>query len=187
MELDQVLQKRVRGMAVRILACLEHTLSCHLDDVQDREKFTLEGGDLKVLRSEILNAAGDTTRSLTALMNDTPKASGNPRLSLSREMIVAINSATAAFVPQGTIDSEDEIPVFRMKGEFALLTKIRDLIGCGVVYNDSYICVGLDAAIDSLVPFLDRLQLGGIKIAGGDYKSWREDVCDMYLEGLGDE
>lgn len=183
MELDQVLQKRVRGMAVRILACIEHTLSCHLDDVQDRDKFTLEGGDLKVLRSEILNAAGDTTRSLTSLMNDTPKA-GNAKLSLSREMIAALNGAVAAFVPQG---EDEEIPVFRMKGEFALLTKIRDLIGVGVVYNDSYTCVGLDAAIDTLVPFLDRIQLGGIKIAGGDYKSWREDVCEMYLEGLGDE
>lgn len=182
MELDQVLQKRVKGMAVRILACLEHTLSCHLDGIEDRDKFTLNGADLKILRGEILNAAGDTTRSLTSLMHDAPK--GGSKITLPREMIAAFNGSTLRFVKQ----SEDvEVPVFQIKGEFALLVKIRDFIGAGVVYNDTYTCVGLDAIIETLMPFLDRIQLMGIKIAGGVYKSWREEVCEMYLEGLNDE
>lgn len=182
MELEQALHKRVRGMAVRILSCLEHSLSCHLDGIGDNEKFTLDGADLKTLRGVILDAAGDTTRSLAALVHDAPR--GGSKLSLPREMIAALNSAMLKFVKQ---DRDEEVPVCEIRGEFVLLTKIRDLIGAGVVYNGTYTCVGLDAIIEHLVPFLDRIQSMGIKIAGGVYKSWRDDVCDMYLEGLNDE
>jgi hypothetical protein len=181
MEVDKILQKRVRGMAVRILACIEHTLSCHLDAVNDNDHFAFDGSDLKVVRSEILNAAGDTTRSLTTLLNDKPHAGGG--MSLSREMVAAINRAGLEFVH---VDTED-VPVFTTTGDFNLLVRIRELVGAGVVYNNSYTCVGIDAVVDSLLPFLDKTQMAGIKIADGGYKAWRNDVCEMYLEGLNDD
>ena len=178
MEPDQVLQKRVRGMAVRILACIEHTLACHLEGMQDTDHFELSGSDLKVIRSEILNAAGDTTRSLNALLGDTPVKSGGT-MSLSRDVVSMLNRASVAFV-----ELDDEIPVFRVTGDFNLLVKIRDLIGTGIVYKNAYTCAGIDAVVDHLLPVLDKVQGAGIKIAGGDYKTWRNDVCDMYLDGL---
>lgn len=179
MELEQILKKRLRGMSVRILACIEHTLACHLDEVQDGEEFRLHGSDLKVLRSEILNAAGDTTRSLTSLVKDQPVG----KMSLSREMIAVLNRAEVGFE---TVDDE-HVPFWIATGDFNLLNKIREQVGTGVVYNNKYMCIGLDPVVDSLMPFLDQAQFAGIKIADGDYKSWRQEVCQEYMGGLNDE
>jgi len=175
MEFDDILKKRLRGMAVRILANIEHTLGADLEGMLDDEKFTLTGADLRIIRSEILNAAGDTTRSLTSLT-----ASSKPgKLSLGRDAIAVINRAEVDFV--------DDTPVFRAYGIFNLLHKIRNEVGAGVVYNKTYTCIGIDDVVDSLLPFLDTVQIAGIKIADGDYKEWRNAICEVYLEGLGDE
>lgn len=181
MEFDKVLQKRLRGMAVRILANIEHTLGADLGGMGDDEEFTLTGSELNIIRSEILNAAGDTTRSLSLLVS--PSKPG--KLSLSREVIAALNRAE---VDIETLPlNGDGIPTFRVFGDFNLLYKIRNEVGAGVVYNKTYTCVGIDNIVDSLMPFLDAVQIAGIKIADGEYKEWREAVCEMYLEGLGDD
>jgi len=182
METNQVFKKRIQGMAVRILARIEHILRIDLEDIDDNEDFVLSGSDLKIIRSETLNAAGDTIRSLAAL-KDQPQKS---RLSLPREGIAGINRASVGFIEDKT---EGEVPLFRIKidGDFNLLCQIRGYIGAGVVYNNSYTCAGIDDIVNSLIPFLDSAALAGIKIADGNYREWRDSVCDMYLEGLGDE
>lgn len=179
MEFEKVLQKRLRGMAVRILANIEHTLGADLGGMKDDEEFTLSGSELNIIRSEILNAAGDTTRSLASLVGSSTPG----KLSLSREVIAALNKAEVDVVSW----ENDEMPVFRVYGDFNLLNKIRNEVGAGVVYNKSYTCAGMDNIVDSLMPFLDSAQIAGIKIADGEYKEWRDAVCEMYLEGLGDE
>jgi hypothetical protein len=85
------------------------------------------------------------------------------------------------------VDFVDDTPVFKAYGVFNLLHKIRGEVGAGVVYNKTYTCAGIDDVVDSLLPFLDTVQIAGIKIADGDYKEWRNAVCEVYLEGLGDE
>ncbi len=114
MDLDNVVQKRLRGMAVRILGCIENTICCHLDEMDDSEEFKLNGSDLKIIRSEILNAAGDTTRALAGLTDTSAKGG---KLSLPREVLGALKSAEVTFVKDG----EDDVPVFRVKGEFWLI------------------------------------------------------------------
>lgn len=182
MEHNQVFKKRIQGMAVRILSTIEHTVRADLEDVEDDEKFSLIGSDLKIIRGEILNAAGDTARSLAALKDQPQKG----KLSLPRAGIAGINRASISFVDDKT---GGEVPLFRIKidGDFNLLCQIRSYIGAGVVYNNSYTCAGIDDIVNSLIPFLDSIALAGVKIADGDYREWRDSVCDMYLEGLGDE
>ena len=182
MELEKILQKRLKGMAVRILANIEHTLGADLGDMEDEEKFTLRGSDLNIIRSEVLNAAGDTTRSLAQLVGSVKP--GKPGgTSFSRDVIRVLNGASLDIV---TVDEED-IPVFRAGGDFNLLSKIRNDIGTGIVYKKSYTCAGVDEVINSLMPYLDSAQIAGIKIADGEYREWRDAVCELYLEGLGDE
>lgn len=181
MEFDKVLQKRVRGMAVRILACIEHTLSCHLDDVSDNDSFEISGSQLKLLRSEVLNAAGDTTRSLVSLGKNPSVVS---KISAPSEVLAVVSNASVGFVSPEDDADLDDMPVFQMSGNFDTLSKFRDLTNTGVVYNNKYVCIGIDNIVDRLLPFLDKLQLVGIKIADGDYNSWRNDVCDLYTEGL---
>lgn len=181
MEFEKVLQKRLRGMAVRILANIEHTLGADLGGMGDDEKFTLTGSELNIIRSEILNAAGDTTRSLAQLVSTSKPG----KLSFSRDVIAALNKAEIDITtPEG---SPEEVPVFSLAGDFNLLHKIRNEIGAGVVYNRTYTCVGIDDIVDSLMPFLDTAQIAGVKIAGGEYREWRDAVCETYLEGLGNE
>lgn len=179
MEFDKVVQKRLRGMAVRILACIEHTIQCDLADLGDDEQVTLSGADLSIVRSEILNAAGDTTRSLSQLAADSPPG----KVSLSRDTIRALGGAEVDIIEE---DGE-QVPVFRAFGDFNLLNKIRNSVGAGVVYKKTYTCAGLDNVVDSLLPFLDLAQIAGVKIADGDYRDWRDAVCDIYLEGLGND
>jgi hypothetical protein len=64
MDFDELLGKRIRGMAVRILANIEHTIGADFKDMPDDDKFALIGADFRIIRSEVLNAAGDTIRSL---------------------------------------------------------------------------------------------------------------------------
>ena len=180
MQFGQVLKKRLRGMAVRILANIEHTIGGDLDAIGDDEKFTLDGRELKVIRSEILNAAGDTTRSLEQLAGDPSKTGG---VSLSRDEIAVLNKAQVDMVEMG----QEEVPTFKLFGDFNLLIKIRNTVGAGIVYDKSYTCIGIDDIVGSLMPFLDSAQIAGIKIAGGEYRGWRDAICEMYLEGLGDE
>ena len=178
MEFEKILQKRLRGMAVRILANIEHTLGADLGGMKDDEQFILTGSELNIIRSEILNAAGDTTRSLASLVSSSKPG----RLSLSREVIAALNKAEVDIrAPEGC---SDEVPIFRVFGDFNLLNKIRNEVGAGVVYNKIYTCVGIDNVVDSLMPFLDSAQIAGIKIADGEYKEWRDAVSAFYLEGL---
>jgi len=172
MEFDKVLQKRLRGMAVRILANIEHTLGRDLGDMEDDEEFVLTGADLNIIRSEILNAAGDTTRSLSSLAV-SPQQS---KVSISREVIAALNVAEVGIMA--------DIPAFRTSGDFNLLHKIRNEVGAGVVYNKKYTCAGIDDIVDSLMPFLDSAQIAGIKIADNEYREWRDAVCELYLDGL---
>jgi hypothetical protein len=175
-ELNDVLGKRLRGMAVRILACIEHTVKADLDGIEDNERFTIMGGDLKVIRSEILNAAGDTTRSLGSLLEQP--ISG--KRTISRETILALNSAKLEI-----LEFEDEsVPIFTASGDFGVLRKIRDDIRAGIVYNAMYKCAGIEDVVDNLIPFLDVAVLAGVRIANGDYKVWRDQVCKLYLEGL---
>jgi hypothetical protein len=181
MEFGSILKRRVRGMAVRILSTIEHRFG--VDDIEslgDDDKFGITGSDLKVIRSEILNAAGDTTRSLTS--EDGPSKPGT--LSLSRDMIAALNRAELDIV---RTSDDEEVPIFRVFGNFNMLYKIRKEIGTGIVYNKTYTCAGLDESTDSLLPFLDSAQIAGIKIADGEYREWRDAICGLYLEGLGNE
>lgn len=175
-ELNDVLGKRLRGMAVRILACIEHTVKADLDGIEDNERFTIMGGDLKVIRSEILNAAGDTTRSLGSLLEQP--ISG--KRTISRETILALNSAKLEI-----LEFEDEsVPIFTASGDFGVLRKIRDDIKAGIVYNAMYKCAGIEDVVDNLIPFLDVAVLAGVRIANGDYKVWRDQVCRIYLDGI---
>ncbi len=175
-ELNDVLGKRLRGMAVRILACIEHTVKADLDGIGDNEKFTIMGGDLKIIRSEVFNATGDTTRSLVSLLEQPI----NGKRSISRETILALNNANMEI-----LDFEEEsVPVFTTSGDFGVLRKIRDDVKAGIVYNSSYKCVGIEDVVNNLLPFLDMAVLTGIKIGNGDYKVWRDQVCKLYLEGL---
>lgn len=183
MQFEEVLKKRLRGMAVRILANIEHTLGADLGDMEDGEEFTLTGAELGVIRSEILNAAGDTTRSLASLVAPSKPGKGS-RLSLERDVIAALNKAYVDIVE---MPDDDDIPTFVVSGDFNLLHKIRSEVGAGVVYNKTYTCAGIDDVVDSLLPYLDSVQIAGIKIAGGEYKGWRDAICEMYLEDLGDE
>lgn len=181
MESDNVVKKRLKGMAVRILATIEHVLGADdLESLNDDEKLAITGGDLKVIRSEILNAAGDTTRSL--MHEDGASRTG--KVSLTRDMIQAISRAEVDILES---PDKESVPIFNMSGNFNLLNKIRNEVGAGVVYNKRYTCAGIDDIVDSLLPFLDSVQIAGIKIADGDYKTWRDAVCELYLEGLGNE
>ena len=175
-DLNDVLAKRLRGMAVRILACIEHTVGADLDDIDDDERFTIRGGDLKIVRSEILNAAGDTTRSLTSLF-EQPSIG---KRTISKEMISAFNTAKFDLV---VIDQE-AIPTFKLNADFALLRKIRDEIKAGIVYDTAYVCVGIEDTVNHLLPFLDVIMLAGVKIGDGVYQNWRDSICKLYLEGL---
>lgn len=175
-DINDVLAKRLRGMAVRILACIEHTVGADLDCVDDNERFTLRGGDLKIIRSEILNAAGDTTRSLGSLF-DQPAIG---KRTVSKEMISALGSASFSVIH---LEDED-VPVFKLNADFALLRKIRDEIKAGIVYDTAYVCVGTDDIVNHLLPFLDVLALAGIKVGDGMYQTWRDSICKLYLEGL---
>lgn len=168
-------------MAVRLLATIEHILGADFASMNDNEKFVLTGAQLNIIRSEILNAAGDTTRSLSS----TPGTSEPGKISFSRDAIQALNKAVVDILQE---DQENgDVPVFVICGDFNLLNKIRNEVGTGLVYNKTYTCVGMDNVVDSLMPFLDAAQIAGIKIANGDYKDWRDAVCELYLEGLGDE
>lgn len=177
MEFEKILSKRLKGMAVRILANIEHTLGADLGEMSDDEQFVLTGGDLNIIRSEILNATGDTTRSLLQLVGSIKPSQGG--LSFNCEDIYMLN--------QASIDIIDDIPIFCIRGDFNLLNKIRNDIGAGIVYNMRYTCVGIDDIVDSLIPYLDTALLTGIKIADGKYREWRDAVCEIYLEGLGYE
>jgi hypothetical protein len=169
-------------MAVRILSTIEHTLGADLAGMGNDEKHTLSGAELNIIRSEILNAAGDTTRALSSLVS-TPKAGARRKVSVPRDVMSALSNSLVDI-----IDSEGmNTPIFKVTGDFNLLSKIRNEIGAGVVYNKTYACVGLNDIVNSLMPFLDPIQSAGIKIAKGDYRDWRDAVCEIYLEGLGDE
>jgi len=177
MNFDEVIKKRLRGMAVRILANIEHVLGADdLEDLSDDDTVTITGGDLKIIRSEVLNAAGDTTRSLQGGGN----RSADNKISLSRDMIQAINKAHVDIIE---VDGE-EVPLFKIEGSFNLVNKIRTGIGTGVVYNKTYTCAGIEDVVNSLLPYLDMAQIASVKIAKGDYKDWRDAVCELYLEGL---
>lgn len=184
MQFEEVLKKRLRGMAVRILANIEHTIGADLGGMGDDEEFVLTGAELNVIRSEILNAAGDTTRSLSSLLGSSKPLKGD-KVSLGRDMIAALNKADVDILE--TPHADDDIPTFKVFGDFNLLNKIRNEVGAGVVYNRSYTCAGVDDVVDSLIPFLDTAQIAGIKIADGEYRAWRDAICEMYLEGLGNE
>lgn len=180
MELDKIMQKRIRAMGVRILACIEHSLSCHLDDIEDGDRFELIGEDLKVLRSEILNAAGDTSRSLGSLVSDPKNV--NTRLSLERDVIEVLTNAEFGIVEH---EDGDDVPAFVLSGNLNTLLKIRDLIDAGVVYNNKYTCVGVEDIVNRLLPFLDKVKMTGIKIPKENYAEWRDEVCELYTGGLG--
>jgi hypothetical protein len=175
-DLNDILQRRLRGMAVRILARIEDIVDANLDNVSDAAKFTIVGSDLKMIRSEVLNAAGDTTRSLGSVF-EQPIAGKH---SFSREAISCLNGATFEIT-----DFEDEsVPVIRLNGDFVMLRQIRDNIKAGVVYNTEYVCAGLEDVVDHIIPYLDLAILAGIKIGNGDYKAWRDKVVKLYMEGL---
>ena len=176
MEIDKVLKKRIRAMGVRILAVIENSVGAAMDGVEDHEEFKLEGADLKVIRSEILNAAGETTRSLESLL-EQPLVG---KLALSREVMGVLNKAE---VDIREIEGE-RIPVFKAYGDLSQLTKIRREVGAGLVYDNVYACAGVDDVVNSLLPFLDSVRLAKIKIADGEYADWRDAVCDIYMEGL---
>ncbi len=178
-DFEEVMGKRLRSMAVRILACIEHTLSADLVGMDPNESHTLSGSDLNIIRGEVLNAAGDTTRALSSLVS-SPKTGRQAKVSLSRDIIAALNKAHVDII------NEDE-PIIRVSGDFNLLSKIRGEIGAGVVYNKTYTCVGIDDIVNSVIPFLDPVQFAGIKLAHGDYRDWRDAVCELYLGGLGNE
>jgi hypothetical protein len=181
MDSSNVLKKRIRGMAVRILSTIEHRFG--VDDIEtlgDNDKFDITGSDLKVIRGEVLNAAGDTTRSLVSSEQGSAKPG---QLSLDRDTIIALKRAK---VNIQEVDGE-EIPSFWVSGNFNLLHKIRGQVGAGVVYNKTYTCAGVDDVVNSLLPFLDSAKVAGIKIADGEYGDWRDAVCGLYLEGLRDE
>jgi hypothetical protein len=184
MEFDKIVNKRLKGMAVRILSFIEDSLDASdLEDVGEEEAFTITGGSLREIRSEILNAAGETSRSIASL-KATP-AGGVSKVSFSREAISALGRAVVEIAEAE--GSNEKMPVFETNGDFNLLHKIRNDLGVGVVYNKKYICRGVEDIVGSLIPLLDSASLAGIKIAGGDYKTWRDAVCELYLEGLGDE
>lgn len=181
MEFEQIVNKRLKGMAVRILSRIEDALDADLEDVGEDDSFKINGHELKAVRSEILNAAGETSRSIASL-----KSKEDPgRLSFDRGVISALNRSEVDIAIDE--DSGIKMPVFETSGEFNLLRKIRDEIGAGVVYNKKYICRGVDDMVALVIPFLDSASVAGIKIAGGNYKSWRSDVCVLYLDGLEDE
>ena len=177
MEFDLVIKKRLNGMTARLLANIEHTVGVKLNQIHNDEQFTLTGADLNIIRNEILNAAGDTTRSLAPLVS----VSRPGQISFSRNTIAALNRAEVDIL------ETSDIPLFKVFGDFHLLHKIRGEVGAGVVYNKTYTCVGIDDIVDSLIPFLDSAQIAGIKIADGEYCGWRDAVCELYLEELGDE
>jgi hypothetical protein len=175
-DLNDVLGRRLRGMAVRILACVEHTVRADLDGVEDDEKFTIRGSDLKIIRSEVLNSAGDTTRSLASLLEQPIPG----KRTISRDTIQALSQAKLEIISC----EEEDVPVFTTNGDFGLLRKIRDDVKAGIVYNSSYKCVGIEDVVNHLIPFLDMAALAGVKIGDGNYKPWRDQVCKLYLEGL---
>lgn len=176
MNFNDTLKRRLRGMAARIMSCIEKHADSDLDQLDDSEVIQLTGAELKDIRYEILNAAGDTTRSLSSLVEqDKPNT-----LSFGRDTIAAINKADIGFA-----DTESgEVPVITLTGDFNLLIKIRNKIGSGVVYNNLYTCYGLHDIINHVMPFLDVAHLAGINIANGDYGSWRSQVCEIYTEVL---
>lgn len=175
-DFEEVMGKRLRSMSVRILACIEHTLGADLVGMKPDESYTLLGSDLSIIRGEILNAAGDTTRALSQLVS-APRTGKQAKVSLPRDVIAAFNKAHV------DINEQTQEPVLKVFGDFNLLSKIRNEIGAGVVYN-SYTCVGVDDIVNSVIPFLDPIQMAGVKIAQGDYRDWRAAVCEIYLQGL---
>lgn len=178
-DLNDVVGRRLRGMAVRILACIEHTVRADLDGIGDDEKFVIHGGDLKIIRSEVFNSAGDTTRSLSSLLEQPIAGKRN----ISRETIQLLSSSKLEIINC----EEEDVPIFTTSGDFALLRKIRDDIKVGIVYNSSYKCVGIEDVVNHLIPFLDMAALAGVKIGSGNYKAWRDQVCRLYLSGLDHE
>jgi hypothetical protein len=62
MNFSDTLKRRLGGMAARIMSCIEKHADSDLDQLDDDEVVQFTGADLKEIRGEILNAAGDTTR-----------------------------------------------------------------------------------------------------------------------------
>lgn len=172
-ELNDVLGKRLRGMAVRILACIEHTVKADLDGIEDNEKFTIMGGDLKVIRSEVLNAAGDTTRSLGSLLEQP--ISG--KRTISREMMNALSTSKFEIV-----EFEDEmVPLFSFRADYPILCSFQRQSLAGLVYDGTYTCVGVDDIVRFILPFLDSAILAGARLDRIQFQTWRKQVAKLYL------
>ena len=124
--MDKILQKRVRGMAVRILATIEHTLSCHMENVRENDSFNVSGADLKVLRNEILNAAGDTTRSLQSMA----KTGAPQKVSFDRAIFSCLEGARLEWAE----DDDGTEPVFYATGHLGELNQPLFLETCSTAW-----------------------------------------------------
>ena len=181
MELEKVIDKKVKSMSVRILATLENILACHLDSLSDNDSFNLDAVELRTLRSEILNAYGDTARSIKTILKDPESVQG--KVSLSRDVIAALRDCEFYMIEED--GPEGPNPVLDISSHNTdTLVKIRDLIGAGVVYNKSYYCIDFEDCLNRAIPVLDKVRVTGINLGSNSemsYKDWRDAICRIYL------
>jgi hypothetical protein len=165
--------KRIRGLMGRILSSYENIFRMSdLEDVNPEEEFQILGEDILLMRNIVLDSCNDMIRSLPNGLPEKPN-----HIRFPRESFPIFKHAELSFM-------NDDIPVVVLRGDFKLISEIRDKIGVGIVYNDNeyacYACSGLEETVNYLIPFLDKARLARIIIGNGDYQEWRNRVVRIY-------
>lgn len=177
--MNDLLDKKVKNLMVRILSGIEKCNDIKFDDIKDNHEYEMRGSDLKLTRHEILNALNDFKRSLTddKSIFDISKVTFYPQ--------------TIKLMNLGKVEiTTNKLPIFSTSGDAVTVRNFRNQINAGIVYNNgtdyTYCCVGVSDIVNKLIPILDMAVTININVASGKYESWRHQVRNIYLGAAND-
>lgn len=171
--MNDLLDKKIKSLMVRILGSIEKCNELKFDDIKDTHEYAMHGSDLKLMRHEILNACNDFKRSLIddKSLSDVAKTTFYPQ--------------TIKIIAMSKVDFSGNIPVFSTNGDPITIRNFRTQVGAGIVYNNgtdcTYSCVGIGDVVNKLIPILDTAITININVANGKYESWKHKVRNIYL------
>lgn len=171
--MNDLLDKKVKNLMVRILGSIEKCHELKFDDVKDTEVYEIHGSDLKLTRHEILNACNDFKRSVMddASLNSVSKTTFYPQ--------------TIKIIAGSKVEFANQTPVFSASGDPITIRNLRNQVGAGIVYNNgtdyTYNCVGINDVVNRLIPILDTAMTINVNVANGKYESWKHKVRNIYL------